>query len=465
MINKLYQQYCISRAVTTDSRSITPGCIFFAFKGERVDGHTFVRQALDQGATYCVVSDPDYVFDDRCLLVSDVLLTLQALALFHRQHLTIPVVGITGTNGKTTTKELVNAVLGRRFRTHATKGNFNNHLGVPLTILSVPADTEIMIVEMGANHPGEIDLLCRIALPTCGLISSVGKAHLEGFGSFEGVVATKTELYRHLALDGNHGVAFVNADNDVLMQQISPMAVPCDKIELDPAYRPGVGVTDLSHRPNLSMITYGASNDAMVKGSLVGSKPYMKFYFEDDDTVYSVQTQLVGDYNFANAMAAVCVGRYFGVELFDIKEALESYTPSNNRSQFKRTSRNALLLDCYNANPTSMQAALQAFAALQSVPGTNGKKMVILGDMKELGAESEHEHRVLVDHLMQSPFQTIFLVGDNFKPHIDSTDTRFRWFSCSDEVKEYLAHHLIADMTILLKGSNANRLWTLEESL
>ena len=442
MIEKLYEQYLATRCITTDSRKITPGCIFFALKGETFDGNAFARQALEQGAALCVVSDPQYNNVDGCMVVDDVLTTLQQLARHHREQLTIPVIGITGTNGKTTTKELVNTVLSRRYRTHATQGNFNNHLGVPLTLLSTPADCELLIVEMGANHPGEIQFLCNIAQPTCGLITTVGKAHLEGFGSFEGVVQTKTELYRHLAMNHDESVIFVNADNEVLMGQAERL------------------VSDKEGHPSLSIMTYGSSDEAQVKGSLVGSNPYMKFYFEDDDNVYTVQTQLVGDYNFTNAMAAVCVGRHFGVELFDIKQALEEYTPSNNRSQYKQTAHNGLLLDCYNANPSSMKVALDGFEAMQ-----RDHKMVILGDMKELGKESDEEHYRLVVRLQRSTtIESVMLVGDNFRPFVPD-DSRFLWFASADEVKRYLTEHPIEDHTILLKGSNANRLWTLEEVL
>ena len=252
MLERIYQTYLQSRTVTTDSRQITLGCIFFAFKGETFDGNAFAPQALDQGAALCVISDPQYKVDNRCIVVPDVLATLQQLAAHHRRQLSIPFVGITGTNGKTTTKELVHAVLAKRYRTHATSGNFNNHLGVPLTLLAIPADAEIAIVEMGANHPGEIEALCRIADPDFGLITNVGRAHLEGFGSFEGVIRTKTELYRHLSTKG--GTAFVNADNDILTAQASQCG--------------------------LKTVTYGSNTQAQVRGTLVGSDPYLHFYFE-----------------------------------------------------------------------------------------------------------------------------------------------------------------------------------------
>ena len=376
MIDRLYKAYLESRTVTTDSRSITPGCIFFAFKGEHFDGNTFVPQALEQGAALCVISDKAYKVDDRCIVVPDVLKTLQELAREHRRHLEMPVFGITGTNGKTTTKELVHAVLAKRYKTSATKGNFNNHLGVPLTLLSIPEGTELAIVEMGANHPGEIEFLCGIADPDYGLITNVGRAHLEGFGSFEGVVRTKTELYRHLA--GKQGMAFVNADNERLMHEAEKLATIPGVRSIIPGYPPDnpAFVPSTIEKTPLSMLTYGKTQEADVRGTIVGSgqcvvdstreqilptthyplpTPYLHFYFEVGDNVYNVHTHLLGDYNFDNCMAAVAVGLHFGVEPWDIKEAIEEYVPSNQRSEYKETARgNRLYLDCYNANPSSM---------------------------------------------------------------------------------------------------------------
>ena len=347
IIEQLYQAYLASHVVTTDSRAITPGCIFFAFKGEHFDGNAFAPKALEQGAALCVISDPQYKVDDRCLVVPDVLKTLQELAREHRRHLELPVIGITGTNGKTTTKELVHAVLAKRYKTSATRGNFNNHLGVPLTILAIPDGTELAIVEMGANHPGEIEFLCGISDPDCGLITNVGRAHLEGFGSFEGVVQTKTELYRWLA--GKHGLVFVNADNERLMHEAEKLSTIPGLRSFIPAYapdNPAFVPTTIDKTP-LSLLTYGRSQEADVRGTLIGVKgsekgvkgsertseldnPYLHFYFEVEDNVYNVHTHLLGNYNFDNCMAAVAVGIHFGVEPWDIKEAIEEYVPSNH---------------------------------------------------------------------------------------------------------------------------------------
>lgn len=430
-IEQLYQTYLLSRTVTTDSRQITAGCIFFAFKGVSFDGNAFAPQALEQGAALCVISDSQYKVDDRCVVVDDVLATLQQLARHHRVHLDIPFVGITGTNGKTSTKELLYAVLSKKYRTHATAGNFNNHLGVPLTLLSIPADAQIAIIEMGANHPGEIATLCHIADPDYGLITNVGRAHLEGFGSFEGVVRTKTELYRHLAAK-QRGMVFVNADNDLLVAQ----AAQC----------------------GLQTVSYGSSEQAQVRGHLVGSDPYMKFYIEEGDNVYTIQSNLLGSYNFDNAMASAAIGRYFGVEMWDIKEAIEQYVPNNNRSQYKETGRNALLLDCYNANPSSMNVALDSFEAMA---GEN--KVAMLGGMRELGEESQREHEAIVERLLSNPTMHAVLVGPEYafadgKPNI-------RWFPDVDAAVAYFAEHPLNGATVLLKGSNSTRMWKLEEVL
>ncbi|MBR1549873.1 MAG: UDP-N-acetylmuramoyl-tripeptide--D-alanyl-D-alanine ligase [Bacteroidales bacterium] len=482
MIDKLYNTYLQSRTVTTDSRAITLGCIFFAFRGEHFDGNAFAPQALEQGAALCVISDAQYKVDDRCLVVPDVLRTLQELACEHRRHLTIPVVGITGTNGKTTTKELVTAVLAKRYRTAATRGNFNNHLGVPLTLLSIPANAEMAIVEMGANHPGEIEFLCRIADPDCGLITNVGRAHLEGFGSFEGVVHTKTELYRWLA--GKNGLAFVNADNERLMHEAEHLATIPGLRSVIPAYAPDnpAFVPTTIERTPISLLTYSRSQEADVRGTLVRSEvggrrsetddvatsyltphtsyhqnPYLHFYFEVGDNVYNVHTHLLGDYNFDNCMAAVAVGLHFGVEPFDIKEAIEAYVPSNQRSEYRETARgNRLYLDCYNANPSSMEAAISSFRNMQG-------NVAIIGGMHELGHDERREHQRLIDQLAECHLDRALLVG----PEFDSLDlpANMLRFPDTDTVADWLKAHPLSGATILVKGSNTNRLWTLEELL
>lgn len=429
LIEKLYSAYRQSYRVTTDSRQITPGCIFFAFKGESFDGNAFAPQALEQGAAYCVISNPQYRVDERCLVVEDVLAVLQQLARRHRKELCIPFVGITGTNGKTTTKELVNAVLSRRFRTHSTQGNHNNHLGVPLTILEIGPQVQLAIVEMGANHPGEIEMLCSMSDPDCGLITNCGKAHLEGFGSFQGVVKTKTELYRHI--DNKGGLLFVNADSNVLMEEKSRLMQAQTK-------------------------TYGQKEGVQYRGSLIGSDPYMRFYFEVGDNVYTVQSHLLGGYNFDNAMAAVAVGLHFGVEPFDIKEAIEAYEPSNKRSQYKKTEHNALFLDCYNANPSSMKVSVENFARLKAA-----HKVVMLGGMKELGNDSEKEHQEVVRLVEESQFEVVVLVGPEFK----GLSQKSVWFEDSEKAVAYFKMNPLKESTILLKGSNGSKMWLLEQVL
>jgi UDP-N-acetylmuramoyl-tripeptide--D-alanyl-D-alanine ligase len=470
MIDRLYNAYLASRTVTTDSRNITPGCLFFAFKGEKFDGNAFAPQALEQGAALCVVSDAQYKVDDRCIVVPDVLKTLQELAREHRRHLEIPVIGITGTNGKTTTKELVHAVLAKRYKTSATKGNFNNHLGVPLTLLSIPADTEVAIVEMGANHPGEIEFLCSIADPDCGLITNVGRAHLKGFGSFEGVVRTKTELYRHLAggdlsganpLKGKHGLVFVNADNERLMHEAEKLSTIPGLRSFIPAYAPDnpAFVPTTIEKTPLSMLTYGRSQEADVRGTLVtdAQTPYLHFYFEVGDNVYNVHTHLLGSYNFDNCMAAVAVGLHFGVEPWDIKEAIEEYVPSNQRSEFKETARgNHLYLDCYNANPSSMAAAIESFSMMK---GT----MAIIGGMHELGHDERKEHKHVVAQLDACHLERCLLVG----PEWDDLKLpeNMMLFPDTEALRSWLQANPVSGATILIKGSNTNRLWTLEEML
>ncbi|MBR1799672.1 MAG: UDP-N-acetylmuramoyl-tripeptide--D-alanyl-D-alanine ligase [Bacteroidales bacterium] len=431
-LSHLYATYVKTGKVTTDSRKITPGCLFFAFKGANYDGNAFALQALQQGAALCVVTDKKLQGNNGCVVVDDVTEALQQLAIMHRQHLQIPVIGITGTNGKTTTKELIHAVLARRYRVSATKGNLNNHIGVPLTLLEISPNTELAIVEMGANHPGEIAHLCTIANPTHGLITNIGKAHLEGFGSEDTIIQTKTALYRHVA--ANKGHIFVNADNKLLYQQ-------------------ALSITNNDH-----IITYGQQPNVRFRGTHTTDNPFMSFYFEVGDNLFTTNSNLLGGYNFDNAMAAVSIGLYFHVEPFDIKEAIEEYTPSNQRSQLKRTLHNCLYLDCYNANPSSMAAAVASF---QSMEGKH--KMAIIGSMKELGVNSRHEHQILYDTLQSCHFDRLILVGPEFKD-VCMTDGAML-FEDTAQVEEYLRQNRPSDSLILIKGSNSNHLWTLADVL
>ena len=447
-IKELYEIYKAHPIVTTDSRNCPEGSIFFALKGETFDGNKFAMQALEKGCAYAVVDDPQLSPCNSSLLtphsslifVDNVLDTLQQLARYHREQLNIPVVGITGTNGKTTTKELVAAVLSKKYRVHYTQGNFNNHIGVPLTLLSIKSDCEIAVIEMGANHPGEIKTLANIALPTCGLITNVGKAHLEGFGSLEGVINTKKELYDNLAEHGGH--VFVNANNELLLNALRK-----------------------SHSslltPHSSLISTYSSNpdvEADVNGRLLRCAPYVEFEWHSQLSTFNFQlsTHFVGAYNLDNMLAAITVGLHFGVNEKDICDAISNYTPANNRSQLTKTERNTLIVDAYNANPTSMMAAIDNFDIME---GEN--KMAILGDMLELGEQSELEHQNIVRRLMESKIEKIILVGKEFKKACEALDVnKFEIIdSLDDDFKSQLS--TLNSQLILLKGSNGIGLYKL----
>ena len=435
-IKELYEIYKAHPVVTTDSRNCPEGSIFFALKGETFDGNKFAVVAIEKGCAYAVVDDKT-IEHPQTILVDNVLDALQQLARYHREQLDIPFVGITGTNGKTTTKELVATVLSKKYRVHYTQGNFNNHIGVPLTLLSIKPDCEIAVVEMGANHPGEIKTLANIALPTCGLITNVGKAHLEGFGSLEGVINTKKELYDNLAARGGH--VFVNAANPLLMNVLN--------VE--------------------SYTTYSSNLDVVadVNGRLVRCAPYVEFEWAK----FQLSTHFVGAYNLDNMLAAIAVGLHFGVDEKDICDAISNYVPANNRSQLTKTERNTLIVDAYNANPTSMMAAIDNFDLME-----DENKVAILGDMLELGEQSEVEHQNIVRRLMESKIEKIILVGKEFskctmhnvQPMVLSlgekctVDGRFKFFeSKSEELEAQLS--VLNSRLILLKGSNGIGLYKL----
>lgn len=383
-LSALYQIFLDCQLVTTDSRNCPEGSLFIALKGESFNGNAFAGKALETGCAYAVIDESEYAIegDQRYILVDDCLQTLQQLANYHRRQLGTRVIGITGTNGKTTTKELISAVLSQSHNILYTLGNLNNHIGVPSTLLRLKAEHDLAVIEMGANHPGEIKFLSEIAEPDCGIITNVGKAHLEGFGSFEGVIKTKGELYDFLRKKEGSTV-FIHHDNAYLMNIAE----------------------------GLNLIPYGTEDDLYVNGRITGNSPYLTFEWKagKDGKSYQVQTQLIGEYNFPNALAAITIGRFFGVEDAKINEALAGYTPQNNRSQLKKTDDNTLIIDAYNANPTSMMAALQNFRNME-VP----HKMLILGDMRELGAESAAEHQKIADYLKECAFEKVWLVGDQF---------------------------------------------------
>lgn len=450
-INQIYEIYKAHPVVTTDNRQCEQGAMFFALKGASFDGNQFAASALEAGCAYAVVDEKEYApeGDARYILVDDVLSTLQQLAQYHRQQLTIPVLQITGTNGKTTTKELVSAVLSRKYNTLFTQGNLNNHIGVPRTLLRIRPEHEIAVIETGANHPGEIDFLCGMVQADYGLITNVGRAHLEGFGSFEGVKKTKGELYDDLAKRGK--MVFLNAFDDDLMAMVEKAFGKIDAISL------------ASHECE-NVMPY-------VEGRVEDCSSFLRIQWrkEVDMPWHTVQTHLVGAYNIANIRAAITVGLYFGVDEADINQAIADYQPTNSRSEFRETAHNKLIVDAYNANPSSMNAALTNFA-MMNVP----QKMVILGDMRELGANSEQEHRSIIERLVKDGVELAWLVGEEFckvvkenpQPSAESTDgVQIRTFANVDEVKAELQTHPISGRTILIKGSNGTKLFQLPELL
>lgn len=421
-ISALYNIYIQNPSITTDSRSIVEGIMYFALKGDKFDGNTFAKEALDKGAAYAIIDNPSFKTDDRMILVDDVLTTLQALANYHRKQLDIPFLAITGTNGKTTTKELVKAVLSKKINVLATEGNLNNHIGVPLTILSIKPQHNFAIIEMGANHPLEIQTLCKIAEPSFGLITNIGKAHLEGFGGFEGVKKTKKELYDYL--EENNGVIFYNADNDILTSIL----------------------TSFSARK----ISYGVNTGEICTGKLAECDPFLCGRIECNDSSFQLNTQLIGGYNFENVLAAVAVGKYFEVSSSSIKDAIENYKPVNNRSQLTITSNNRLFVDCYNANPSSTALSLLNFFGVKASP-----KLVILGDMLELGSESDEEHRKIIELLKENNCDAL-LVG----PVYDSLAKNYGIlsFGAVTDLNVYLNAKQYKGYTILIKGSRGIQL-------
>lgn len=424
-IPKLYNLYRQHPHIETDSRKVKPGCIFFALKGERFNGNEFARQALENGAVCAVIDEPVFRLDERFLLAEDALAALQQLARYHRRQFNIPVLAITGTNGKTTTKELISAALSSHYKAHFTKGNLNNHIGVPMTLLAMPPDTEIAVVEMGANHPGEIDFLCQIAEPTHGLITNLGKAHLQGFGSFEGVKRTKSELYRYLA--AKNGRIFVNADEPHLKE----LAKENSKIIF---YK---RAEDLS-----------AARDAN-EVRLVAQEPFIEIEFlARSKKRLSVQSRLIGLYNFQNLMTAVIVGRFFNVPPLKIKEAIEEYVPSNNRSQLLAVDSNTFVMDAYNANPTSMKNALASFAEMKGAP-----KVAIIGAMLELGEYAEEEHENIAQFALSLGFNEIIAVGKDFQKAARLHGIRF--FENTAQLKSWYQTQSFSKTYFLLKGSRS----------
>ena len=421
-IEEIYKLFKKHPQISTDSRHIVQGAIFFALKGENFNGNSYAAAALNDGAAYALIDESPLKADNRFILVEDVLLTLQQLARYHRLELGIPIIAITGTNGKTTTKELITAVLEKKFSVTATKGNLNNHIGVPLTLLAMDTSTQLGVVEMGANHPGEIAALCSIALPDFGLITNVGKAHLEGFGSFEGVKKTKAELYRFIQERG--GKIFRNTVNPHLKE----MAEDAETI---------------GYRTN--------REGSGIEGEIVNSSPILVFKAKFPKGWLYIKTHLAGGYNLENAMAAVCVGDYFGVDPLDISHALEAYIPSNNRSQFIQTAGNQILMDAYNANPSSMEAALDNFSTFDAP-----LKGVILGDMFELGESSGEEHQKIADKLAGMNLSLVLLSGKEFsRCHVVPN---IRIFENNELLINYLKDLNPKGYLFLIKGSRGMKL-------
>ena len=430
-ISELYSLFLKHPAVTTDSRNCPPDSLFFALKGESFDGNAYAKDALRAGCAYAVVDDAAVVTDNRMILVDNVLYALQQLARTHRKTLGIPVIGITGTNGKTTTKELTAAVLSQKYNTLYTLGNLNNHIGVPLTLLRLTGEHEIAVIEMGANHPGEIGELSAIACPDYGLITNVGYAHLEGFGSLEGVIKTKGALYDFLR--ETNGTVFIHRDNEYLtgiagaLNQITygTMKLPCEDHPFE-------------------------EKTLFVGGATTGIHPCLSFRWQHgQNEVYTVQTKLVGDYNLWNALAAVAIGVNFNVPHEKINEALANYEPTNNRSQLKKTERNELIIDAYNANPSSMHAALHNFAAMTGSP-----KAVILGDMRELGEKSAELHAMVIQQIEVCDFDRVLLCGEQFA----NAGQQYACFPTVEKLNEYLETNPLQGYHILIKGSRGIRL-------
>lgn len=416
-IKRLYSIFKDYPSVVTDSRKCVKDSIFFALKGEHFDGNCFARQAIESGCAYAIVDNPEFADEsNHILLVDDVLRTLQNLANYHRRQFSIPVIGITGTSGKTTTKELISTVLKSHYNVLYTQGNLNNHIGVPLTLLRMQAEHDIAVIEMGASHCGEIAALCNIAEPTHGLITNVGKAHLEGFGTFDCIVNTKTELYRFL--ENRKGEIFLHNEDSILSNKTGNLIV---------------------HR-------YGTSENIDVRGTIIDCNPFLKIsWAKSTGESFETQTQLIGSYNLCNVLAAVCVGLFFKVPEKKIRQAIAEYKPENSRSQLKITEHNRLIVDVYNANPSSMQAAIE------SLLSTNLKnKSVILGAMLELGVKSEEEHQNIIKILKEADLTCVLLCGEEF---VKLPENPFRSFENTDQLISYLSENRLENKSILIKGS------------
>lgn len=420
-IHEIHSLFLQSEGITTDSRTIKENQIFFALKGENFDGNKYAQKAIESGASYAIIDDSQLPDNEKFIKVDDTLDCLQKLATFHRDFLNIPIIAITGTNGKTTTKELISSALSKKYNLGFTQGNFNNHIGVPLTLLSFSKNTELAVVEMGANHPGEIQKLCDIAKPNYGIITNIGKAHLEGFGSFEGVVRTKSELYNYLR-NSNESKIFVNADDDLLI--------------------------DIAE--GLSKVSYSSkAKSADINVGFVSSNPFLQLEWNGS----KISTNLVGDYNLPNAAAAICVADYFSVPKEQIIDALSEYKPQNKRSQLIETKKNnTVVVDAYNANPESMRLSINNFAKLE-----DKEKVVILGDMLELGKSSSTEHGKILELLKSLEIKNAFLVGKEFNTLKDQYP-QYKFIDSTKTLCSYISENQINNKVILLKASRGIKL-------
>ena len=426
-IQELYSVFIKYPNISTDTRKIMPNSLFFALKGDSFNGNQFAETALKLGASYAVIDDEKKYHGDKYILVKDVLTCLQQLATYHRKQLKSIIIAITGSNGKTTTKELIKKVLEKKYRTLATQGNLNNHIGVPLTLLSITPEIELAIVEMGANHVGEIAMLCNIAQPDYGMITNIGKAHIGEFGSFENIIKAKTELYTYIKSNGKK--IFVNAEDALLMK----------------------------HARGIDQITYGTRSNAYCRSELVEVNPFLKIVYENQP----IQSKLIGTYNFDNITLAICIGKYFGIGIADIKNAIEEYVPSNNRSQIVKTKSNEIVLDAYNANPSSMMVAIQNFYQMKG-----DDKWLILGDMLELGQYEVEEHKSIIKLIESKKFKHVILVGNRFDKAVLELGSNFPVFKTSDELLNVISHqYRIKDALILIKGSRGMKLERVVDSL
>lgn len=422
----LYDLFIHNPQITTDSRNCPKGSIFFALKGDKFDGNQYAGKALASGCVYAVIDNPDYYTDERTILVDNVLKTLQQLAHHHRKVLGLPIIGITGTNGKTTTKELLAAVLSTKFNLLYTEGNFNNHIGVPLTLLRLTHDHEMAVIEMGASHPGDIKELVDIVHPNYGIITNVGRAHLEGFGSFEGVIRTKGELYDYIRR--SKGKIFIKKENEHLQ----------------------------SIAKDIEQITYGNGDDAFASGQIVSCDPFLVFNWKQQGKWHTVETHMIGSYNLDNVLVAVAVGRFFKIPAERISRAIAAYEPTNNRSQFKKTENNALIIDAYNANPSSMKVALDNLIAMPVQP-----KAIILGDMRELGPTSDELHAEVIEQIKKGQFDKVFLCGE----HFSKVGKEFSPFATTEAMMEELRRQPLKGYHILIKGSHSMGLEKLADIL